>query len=79
MRDIVDAALLIEVVEDDNLVFLVLVDVELRDELVGLDAGTWEVQRLTDVVLFILLRLTEVHQQKISLNAYRKLLSADGD
>lgn len=66
-------------VDYDDLVLLVLVGVELRDELVGFDACPWEVQRLADVVLLVLLRLAKVYQKEIRLNAHRELLGADGD
>lgn len=79
LGDIVDSLLLIKVVQHDYLVFFVLVGVELRDELVCLYAHTWEVQSLSDVVLLVLLGLSQVDKQKICLNTDWKLFSANGD
>ena len=79
MGDIVDAFLLVEVVQHDDLVFFVFVGVELGDELIGLYANSWEVQSLADVVLFVLFGLSEIDEKEIGLNADWKLLSFDGD
>ena len=79
MGDIVDALLLVEVVQHDDLVFFVLVGVELGDELVCLDADAWEVQGLADVILLVLLGLSEIDEEEICLNADWKLLGPDGD
>jgi hypothetical protein len=79
LSDVINAALFIEVVENDDLVLLVFVGVELRNELVCFDACPREVQCLSDVELLVLLRLTKIDQKKIRLNAHRKLLSADGN
>lgn len=79
LSDIVDALLLVEVVQHDDLVFFVFIGVELRDELVCLYADAWEVQSLADVVLFVLLGLSEIDEEEICLNTDWKLLSPNGD
>lgn len=79
MGDIVDAFLLVEVVQHDDLVFFVLVCVELGDELIGLYANSWEVQSLADVVLFVLFGLSEIDEKEIGFNTDWKLLSFDSD
>ena len=60
------------------LVLLVLVLVKLRNELVSLYMGPWEIQSLANMKLFVLVRLPQVNQQKISLNPHRQLLSFNG-
>jgi hypothetical protein len=67
------------VVQHDYLALLVLVGVELRQELVSLNASAGEVQGLADVKLVVFLGVTQVHQKEIRLNADWELLSADGD
>lgn len=79
MGDIVDTFLLIEVVQHDDLVFFVLVGVELGDEFIGLYADAWEVQGLANVVLFVLFGLSEIDEEEICLDTDWKLLSPDSD
>jgi hypothetical protein len=75
---VVNAALFIEVVQDDDLVFLVFVGVELGNELVCFYPCSRKVQSLSDVELLVLLRLSKVDEKEIRLNAHGKLLSANG-
>jgi len=78
LSNVVNAALFIEVVQDDDLVFLVFVGVELGNELVCFYPCSRKVQCLSDVELLVLLRLSKVDEKEIRLNAHGKLLSANG-
>lgn len=76
---IVNAALFIEVVHHDDLIFLVFVGVELGNELVCFYPCSRKVQCLSDVELLVLLRLSQIDEKEIRLYAHGKLLSANGD
>lgn len=78
MSDVVNAALFIEVVQHDDLVFLVFVGVELGNELVCFNPSSRKVQCLSDVELLVLLGLSKVDEKEIRLNAHGKLLSTNG-
>jgi hypothetical protein len=67
------------VINDDDLPLLVLVLQHLGNVLVLLYASAREVQGLTNVVLFVLVSLAEIYQQKVSLNADWELLGFDCD
>jgi hypothetical protein len=67
------------VVQHDDLVLLVLVAVQLRDEFVGFYTRPREVQGLTDVVLLELLRIAQVQQQEVRIHSHGQLLGLDGD
>lgn len=66
-------------VDNYDLVLLVFVVEQLRKVLVLLYTRTRKTQSLTNVVFFIIVRITEVNQQEISLNTHRQLLCLDGD
>jgi hypothetical protein len=67
------------VVDNNDLPFLVFVVVELRNVLISLDMCSWEIQGLFDMILLVLVRFSEVDQQKISFQTNWQLLSFDSD
>ena len=76
---ILDALLLIEVVNDYDFVLLILVVVHLGEELVPVDVGPWEAEGLFDVILLVLLGLSHVQKQELGFDADRKLFGLYGD
>jgi hypothetical protein len=76
---IIDAFLLIEVVEHDDLVLFVLVGIQLRNEFVSFYSYSWKIEGLTNMKLLILLRISQVNQYKISVHTNRELLCFNGD
>lgn len=66
---VVDAWLLIKVVKDDYFALFVLVSIELGYELIGLYADSGEIKGLSDVVIIVVLRVSQVDQQKVSIHS----------
>lgn len=76
---VLNAGFFIEVVNDDDFAFLVLVVIELRDVLISLDVSAWEIQGFLNMILFVFFGFSEVNQQKVSFEANWQLFSFDGD
>lgn len=59
---ILDSFLLIEMVENDDFVFFILVLEKLGNCLVLFDSGAWEIQGFLDMVLLVLVRVSQIEQ-----------------
>lgn len=77
LGSVVDAGFLIKVVEDYDFTFFVLVSIELRDELISLNADSGEVQGLSNMVVFVVFGVPQIDKQKVSIHANGQLLSFD--
>lgn len=62
-----------------NFIFFVLIAVNLWYVFVSFDVSSWEIECFFDMVLFVFFRLSEINQQKISLEPNWKLLGFDSD
>jgi len=58
---VVNTRFLIEMVEDYNFTLFVLVSIELRNELISLNANSREVQSLSDVIVFVVFRVSQIN------------------
>ena len=66
-------------IDNYDFALFVLVIVELRDEFVSFDVGSWVVQCFPYMILFIVFRFSEVDQEEIGLETDWQLFSLDGD
>jgi hypothetical protein len=66
---VVNSWLLIEVVENYDFALFVLVSIELRNELISLYANSWKIQGLSDVVVLVVFRVTQIDKQKVSIHS----------
>ena len=66
-------------IDHDDFAFFVLVVVKLRDEFISFDVGAWVVQGLSNMILLVVFRLSEIDKEKIGLKAHWQLFCFDGD
>jgi len=72
---VLDAWFFVEMVNDNDLAFLIFIVIELWNELISFDVSSRAVQSLFDVILLVLFGFSKVDQKKISLKAHWQLLS----
>lgn len=74
---IFNSLLLIEMVQNNDLIFFVLVVEQLWNCFILFYPWPWEAEGLPDMIIFVFFRVSKVKQQKICLNTCWKLLSSN--
>jgi hypothetical protein len=79
LGDILNSRFLIKMIDNNNFAFFILVAIKLWYVFVSFDMSSWKIECFSDMVLFILFRLSEINQQKISREPNWELLGFDRD
>lgn len=74
LGDILYAWFFIKMIGNYNFAFFILIAVELRNVFVSFDVCSWEIECLSDVILFVFFWLSEIDQEKICFETYWQLL-----
>ena len=74
--DLLHAVALVVMVEDQQDIWLILVDVQLREDSVNADAGRWQAERLVDVAVDVVLERSEINEHYLGLFCLQRRLLA---